>query len=563
MMLRNQRKWEPDLLIWLLLPVILAVLGCVHLLDVRAGVLESGDTWQISRYLMLVALGIGTAIGTGYLLFRRRCCLETVFVFTALILGVLYLYILPPLSAPDEARHYISAYQLSNRMMGLPATAEDGKVPVREEDWFAEDSCWDFDPYVTESGTLATDEDGADGAKVLGQVLTAETYRLIHEKGMAWEEPRLAHGGENESDIVYGNGTVLSNHHPVVTTPLAYVMPALGITLARLIGLNSTGLLYMGCLFNLLMFVSVTYLAMRRMPFGKEVLFGVTLLPMVIQLSASFSYDIFIMAGIFYFTAHCLYLAYEAEWVRPADILILALVMAIVGPCKMIYTVFMGLCLLIPVRKFHGWGKWAVSAGCVLAAWVAAMILINSQTVASYATETENYIDWAGEAGYSLTMLIHQPIRCAQLFFNTVVWQAEYWHMTVIGAYLGNIDTVLDVPYLVVVLFTLGLLGLVFRKPGENLVFTGRKRIWIWFLCLLCAGAAMFSMLLAWTPVSSRIICGVQGRYFLPFLPIFLMSVKNDTVVLTKDRNRQILYLMCGANAYVVMRIFSIVCMRL
>ena len=460
MKLRNQRKWEPDLRIWLLQPVVLVILACVHLLDVRAGVLESGDTWQISRYLVLAVLGIGSAVGAGYLLFRRRCRLETVFVWTALMFGVLYLYILPPLSAPDEARHYISAYQMSNRIMGLPATAEDGKVPVREEDWFAEDCCLDFEPYVTESGALATDEDGADGAKILGQVLTAETYSLIHEKGMAWEEPRLAHGRAGEQDIVYGNGTALSNHHPVVTTPLAYLMPALGITLARLIGLNCTGLLYMGCLFNLLMFTGVTYLAMRRMPFGKEVLFGVTLLPMVIQLSASFSYDIFIMAGIFYFTAHCLYLAYEAEWVRPVDILILALVMAVVGPCKMIYTVFMGLCLLIPVRKFHGWGRWAVSAGCVLAVWTAAMILVNSQTVASYAAGTENYIDWAGESGYTLAMLVHQPVRCMQLFFNTVVWQAEYWHMTVIGAYLGNIDTVLDVPYLVILLFTFGLLQL-------------------------------------------------------------------------------------------------------
>lgn len=552
MMKRKLRKLEPDLRIWLFVPLVLSVLACVHLLDVRAGVLESGDTWQVSRYLVLVELGMAAVFGAGWMLFWRKCRLETVFLGAALVFGALYLYILPPLSAPDEARHYISAYQLSNRIMGLPATGEDGKVPIREEDWFAEDSCRDFEPYMTADGMLATDEDGADGAKVIGQVLTAETYRLIHEKGLAWEEPR---GG--------GNGTVLSNHIPVVTTPVAYLAPALGITLARVMGLNCTGLLFMGCFCNLLLFAGVTYLAMRRLPFGKEALFGVALLPMVIQLSASYSYDSFVMAGVFYFTAYCLYLAYEAERVRSADILVLAAVMAAVGPCKMIYTVFMGLCLLIPVRKFQGWGKWLVSAGCVLAAWGLAMFLINSQTVSAYTAGGENYIDWAEEAGYSLGTLLHQPIRCAQLFFNTVVWQSEYWHMTMVGAYLGNIDLVLDVPYLVVALFTLALIGLALRKPGETMVLTGGKRLWVWFLCLLCAGAAMLSMLLSWTPLSSRIICGVQGRYFLPFLPVFLMSVKNDLVVLTKNRNRRLLYLMCGANAYVVMRIYSIVCMRL
>ena len=581
-MITKTTKLTPDRRVLLLLmPLILAALAVVHLLDVRAGVLESGHTWLIGRYGLVVIAVLASAILMGSLLIQKKWRLENAFLITSLLFGILYSYVLPPISAPDEMRHYISSYQLSNRMMGLPAWADDGygsqKVPVREEDWFAEDSCGDFDPYLTADGALATDEEGADGAKILGQTLTEETYFLIHEKGFAWEEPRIAEhriaaddmglsegtATATEVTMEYGNGTALSNHHPVVTTPLAYVMPALGISLARLIGLNSLGLMVLGRFFNLLLFTAAGYFAMKKLPFGKEVLFGTTLLPAVLNLTTSFSYDAFIMAGVFYFTAYCLHLAYAAEKVTAWDVLVLALVMALVGPCKMFYTVFMGLCLLIPVKKFDGWGRWAASAMAVMFAWIAAMVLVNSQTVASYAMETENYIEWAGEAGYSLTELIHSPVRCIQLFYNTIMWQMEYWHMTLIGAYLGNIDTVLDVPYLLVAVFTIGLLLMALRKPGDNLVFTGGKRMWIWFLCLLCAGAAMFSMLLAWTPVSSRIICGVQGRYFLPFLPVFLMTVKNDFVVLTKSRDREILYLMCCAEGYIVMRIFSIVCMRL
>ena len=73
----------------------------------------------------------------------------------------------------------------------------------------------------------------------------------------------------------------------------------------------------------------------------------------------------------------------------------------------------------------------------------------------------------------------------------------------------------------------------------------------------------MLSMLIAWTPVSSRVILGVQGRYFLPFLPVLLLALKNHTVVLTKDKNRSILYLMCCLNGYALVRLFSIVCIRL
>lgn len=531
---------------------VLLVLAVLHLLDTRAGALESGDGWLVGNYLRVVAVAIGAVTLSGILLLK--CRLETVFLTAVLLFGALYLYVLPPLSAPDEIRHYISAYQLSNRMMGLPAAGEDGRVPIREEDWFAEDANRDYRAYVTGDGALATDEEGAEDARVLGQMLTEETYRLIEEKGLFfYEEPRP------ES----GNGTVLSNHLPVVTTPFGYLMPAVGITLARLLGLNSLCLMYLGRLMNLVFFAVVSYFAMKRLPFGKEVLFGVCLLPMTLHLAASFSYDVLLLAGLFYFTAHCLYLAYQAERVRAVDVLILALVMAVAGPCKMVYAPLMGLCLLIPVRKFGGKGKWLLSAVCVAGAWAVAMILVNSQTVASYATETENYISWAEEAGFTLGMLVHQPVKLIQMFYNTLVWQAEHWHLTAIGAYLGNVDLVLDVPYLVILLLTGCLLMLAFRKPGESLVLTGGKRLWIWFLCAACAGATMFSMLLAWTPISSNIICGVQGRYFLPFLPILLLSWKNDFVVLTKNADRSILYLMCCANGYILMRLFSIVSMRL
>ena len=53
------------------------------------------------------------------------------------------------------------------------------------------------------------------------------------------------------------------------------------------------------------------------------------------------------------------------------DVAVLALVMAVMGPCKMVYGVIAGFCLLIPVRKFGGWGKWSLSAASVLGAFAA------------------------------------------------------------------------------------------------------------------------------------------------------------------------------------------------
>lgn len=531
-----------------------------HLLDVKDGVFETGDSWLLRNYLILAVCVFAVVASGGYLLLvKRQWKMEQVFLLFSLAFGILYLSVLSPLCAPDESSHYISAYKLSNQMMGKNPTHEDGHVLIRSRDLFLED-------------LMGVDDQYKMGEKVepviLGHLLDESTYRIIHENGLFGgtdKEGALDYDGQPVEGGKGWNGesTALSNLIPVNTTPLAYVPQALGITFGRLISMSGIGLMFMGRLFNLLFYVLVVWLAMKRMPFGKEVMFGTAMLPMTLHLTGSMSYDVMILALSFYFTACCLDLAYAKDRVRTVDVLVMAVIMAVLGPCKMVYAVLMGLCLLIPVRKFGGWGKWFLAAALVAGAFALSMLAVNSRTIAVYATQTESYVPWAEEAGYSLTYLIHNPVKLVKIFYNTALFQAEHYHMTMIGAYLGNIDEILNVPYLAVALLTMCLIGLSLRKPGENLPFRMGARVWIWVLCLGCGAAVCLSMLIAWTPMSSAVIAGVQGRYFLPLLPVLLLTVKNDWVVLSKSGDRMMIYLMCWVNGYVLLRLFSIVSIRL
>lgn len=548
---------------WLWGSLTVAAFGLWHLLDVRAGAAESGDGWLVWWYLALFAVTVVFLAAMGRMFWADPAglgagkSLETVYLFAGTFLGILYLLVLPPLSAPDEISHFMGAYQLSSRMLGKDANAVTGHVLVRPQDIWLEDveNCWEYE--ASEDGYLQPTAETTADSTYLGETLTEKTYKTIRQQGILGQRHPLA----AREDM--GQSMILSPYPPVVTTPVAYIPQAFGICLARLFHWNAVMLAYMGRLGNLLFFVAMTFLAMRRLPFGKEALFGVALLPMTLHLSASFSYDVMILGCMFYFTAVCLDLAYEKERVRAADVAVIAALMAAAGPCKLIYGVLMGLCLLIPVEKFGGWKPWALAAACVFLAWGLSMTLINGQTIVSYATETENVVPWAQEEGYSLTLLLHRPLQAVRMFYQTFLWQAEYYHMTMIGAYLGNLDTVLDVPYLVVAVFTVSLLCLAMKKPGERQVMSVGNRVWAAALCGLCGLAAMASMLIAWTPLSSQVISGVQGRYFLPFLPVLLIAFKNDAIVLTKNGNRSILYLMCCANGYVALRLFSVVSMRL
>ena len=70
-------------------------------------------------------------------------------------------------------------------------------------------------------------------------------------------------------------------------------------------------------------------------------------------------------------------------------------------------------------------------------------------------------------------------------------------------------------------------------------------------------------MLTSWTPLSSQVILGVQGRYLIPVLPFVLLTMKSDRLVRTAGNDGRILFYMCVMDGYVVLRLFSIVSMRL
>ena len=560
------KKTIPPVCLWLLLPL---AGGLWHFLDVLAGASATGEEWLLIGYGLLflfladVLLGL-TGILTEPSWLRKlssrrkqggpgREPVAEIYMTAGLLLGLAFLFVTPPLSAPDEISHYVSAYQLSSRLLGQPATAADGHVLIRAEDAWIEDLDGIRSYQKNEEGFWEPADYGME-TLLLAQHLEQDSYRTIYRKGAE---------GSSQVSFAYEPGDLaVSPFPPVVTTPAAYLPQALGIAVARLLGLSTIPLLFLGRLGNLLFLTGATTYAIRRTPFGKELFAGVGLLPMTLHLAASYSYDCMILAGMFVLTALCLDLIFTERTVQLPDLLLLLVIMAAAAPCKMIYVILAGLCLLIPVRKFGSPFRFLAAGGLAVGVWAAVMFLVNRQNVVTYAGSAEVYVEWAEETGYSLSYLLHNPLQTVRIFYQTLLWQLDSYHLTMIGGWLGNLDEILDVPDPAVWAYTGALILLALKKPGESCRFTVGQRLWAGFLCAATAGAVLLSMLIAWTPVSSPVILGVQGRYFLPFLPLLLMLCKNDSVVLTKDRNRSILYVVCCLDSYVLLRLYSIVCLR-
>ncbi len=527
-----------------------AVLGGWHFLETRRGAMATGDFRLCELYIGLFAaaavflavFGIlflmpGTEGKGGKLLskwnhVRVECCAF----LAVLVLGCMYLVVLPPLSAPDEIAHFSTAYAISNQMMGMDATDEYGFVLIRKEDEFLQNV-----------ELVSGDEERTS----LGRTLTEDTWQKILDRAV----PTVV-SDEQKVMIPSVNG---QNH----STPVSYLVPAIGITVGRLLGVNCIVLAFLGRFFNLLFYAGMVYGAVKILPFGKMVLFGVSILPMALHLAASYSYDTFLMGMCFFFGSYCMHLAYAKPMVTWKDILLLALLAAAFGPCKMVYAVMLGFAFLIPVKKFGDWKKWTISAVAVLAAFGAAMLLVNRATITNYAVSTDTYVEWAGETTYSLTWILYHPVDFARVIYDSLVHLGDEWTLQMFGSMLGNLDPVLSVPFAVIVGMAVCLVLLSLRNAGEALYMKPWQKIWVCVLALGCLLGLMGAMLIAWTPLSSPVVEGVQGRYLLPVIPFVFMCLKSDKIVRTTGKDEHLIFAMCVMNCYVVLRLFSIVSLRL
>ena len=150
-----------------------------------------------------------------------------------------------------------------------------------------------------------------------------------------------------------------------------------------------------------------------------------------------------------------------------------------------------------------------------------------------------------------------------RIFYDSLVHLGDEWTLQMFGSMLGNLDPVLSVPFAVIAGMASCLILLSLRNAGEALYMKPWQKFWV---CLIAFGSLlglMGAMLIAWTPFGSPVVEGVQGRYLLPVIPFVFLCLKNDKVVRTAGRDEHLIFYMCAMNCYVVLRLFSIVSLRL
>lgn len=487
-------RFNKKQIIWLAAIEILIALLCLNYALKNPGIFQ--ERLRAACYLALCAALLLLA-GVGYtLIFIKHTPLHNLILVFGFAFGLLSCLINTPGTVPDEKVHASNVYLWSNRLLLLPEEqAEEQDNPVYREV-----------KSVIRRADLAGLQEIEEGKATVGAY-----RRILRETNWFYDS--------QERELI--SADLRDNS----VTPIVYLPAIIGFTVARLLSLGFYPMLMLGRLCMLAFYVFAARWAIQKIPVGKMALFVTALLPMSLHLAASLSYDAVILALSLMTFSYIIYLAYgEIEKIRWKETLTMLALAVLLAPCKVgVYLPIVLLLLLVPSAKFGGRKRKFGFFLAVLIASAASCILMNLPAL-SIGKGSTRLFDEDGNALITSSWALQHPIEVLRMMLYTVRRGFLLWVQGAIGNSLSWFS--IRIRDWVVVGFGLCLVSVVFQEEGlEPVTPAPLQRLLLLVPVVLCGFMFLAGMLVWWTPQGSEMIEGIQGRYFIPMIPLVLFSV--------------------------------------
>ncbi|HEY1765260.1 MAG TPA: DUF2142 domain-containing protein [Opitutaceae bacterium] len=411
---------------------------------------------------------------------------ESAFLLIGGIFGLALLAANPPFQAPDETDHFARVFQLSEgTLFGEKRGAlAGGDLP--------------------QAAIAATDTDGIPFH--FEKRMSADLFRrLSRPRFIDWARAPRA----------------FSNFpHTVVYAPVAYAPQVVAVFIGRHLRIGPLGLMYLARLAGFAGSIALGYAALRTLPSFRWTILILLLCPMSLYLFGSIASDGLIIAGAALLAALAARIAGRSDTaaILPEGglLVVLAGALAVAKPVylPLAAVAFAAAAPRIDSRRKKLWFAGALVLACVLPAWLWGRVALGLFVPAN----ADVPLDPAAQAHHILSA----PVAFLGLVAHTIRVQYATTFRWMVGT-LGWLDT--SLPDWFYPLFGYGALGcLLCEAQGSRL---GRR------LRVVTLGAAALSALMiyaaqycSWNaPGATHPIDGVEGRYFLPLLPLLVLSV--------------------------------------
>ena len=417
------------------------------------------------------------------------------------VCGALFCFANPPLQAPDETDHYLRSYAISLGRLDFDA---DRGYPEDVDRLLAA-----FPGAWVNAHTSVGWGENSQGAEA---PYDSSGYALKQ-----WgEDGEVLSVADSFAQYLSGEPAKEKVTEPISLMILPFVPQALGMVLARLVGLGALGCLYAGRLANLACYTLLCWLALRGCRRYQPVFLGVMLLPLSLYMAASLSYDATLL-GFYYLVASY----YCRDEIRDRDVYAFFAAFVLMNVAKpYINLLWIVLPLILPRRAWKTrWKKWQVAlaglAGAVVVTrfieWYGVAFRHNYGTI-------ERMIEGVEQLP-QLAFILSNPLRYIAVLFGTL-YENEFF-IGQLGVF-GSLD--LPIPLLNIlcpaVLLFCAALSVHEKSSLRPLPAAGLGALGVVYIA-----GAMTAMYITYTPVGMVRVIGLQARYFLPVFLMLLVLV--------------------------------------
>ena len=485
----------------------------LQLADERVSSGLLGAFWAVALFVI-----IGLAL-VFWLLFIKRVKIYVAFAVCAAVLGIAFAFVTPPLGAPDEDVHYATAYEYSSGLLGEEAKSSGGALLMRACD----------KPRFNNDGRVAREYD-------------AFAYSRFYEDLTSAEEP----DSEPVSVNVRSAYTIFK---------VLYAPQTLGISFARLCSMGGAATQLMSRLFNLAAYIALAAYAVKKAPFGRAVFAVVALFPMSLQIAASMCYDALVLGMAFAFISLALSCAYKEGKPTAVELAALGVLALLIAPSKGIYLPMVALVLIVAPKLFKNTKKGFLVMAAVVFAAGALWLAINGRSVlyeisggrAEVLTLTNEQLAETKPNGdathdYTFGYILARPDEAAILALRTIQQSVPLYLQGVVGGRLGEIILVnIEINWVLITALIIVALLAVLKTREEPLLFKGPPK-WLSVFIALCVAALTVLICMTWTPINYPTIYGIQGRYLLPVVPLALLALRTNTITLSRNIDRRLIF---------------------
>lgn len=416
-----------------------------------------------------------------------------------LVSGLFFMAVFTPGTVPDERSHYLSSYRFSNVIQQIEPS--DHAMSMRVSDKL----------FLDKADRQELEEDNYNVIKDEAlPIITDRTSRFYYSQ----------FGSSEFTSINAG------------WFPQLKLAPALGIAIGQALSMNGLWTYYLGRLFNFLYFVALVFAAVRISPVGKPLFVALSLLPMTLHVAASYSYDAGIIGMSFLLIAmflKCIFSRSRIPLRMKVGMIVLCILLV---PCKIIYGLLVCLVFFVPASNFKDTKTSKLFKASVILASLLSLGLLGSNFLLDVirideltGSESQHIVldSEPPDPKHSVSEFITSPLNTLFILVNTVFEASSFYLQSFLGGSLGPFQVNIIAPWS----FMLVYLALLFVAAQRSVIDEARLgpklKAGFIILTLVMSFGIIVSMFTAWTSESWIRVEGVQGRYFLPFAPLFLL----------------------------------------